>query len=208
VSQQEFLGISRTADRGLFKTQSLATRLSAKPLKINPSTTLQRNVRVGYSWVQGGGASTGKTGATLQGTLGLQKALPRGNLLQFSYDYSHVPTINRVQFGNNPAFATYTRPPEHRISTLMSLGVGNKWSAYLSGSTGLDKAQSTLFGEFRTKVGGPWAARMRIARSQAGGLHFQDVETGIIRDINGRDVAVYYSSLLRRFQLDLTGARF
>jgi hypothetical protein len=207
ITKQEFLGLSRTADRGVFQTQNIATRLSARPLKVTPKTTLQRNFRLGYSWVQGGGASTGKTGVTLQGTLGVQQALKNGNAVQFSYDYSHVPAINRVQLGTNPAFSTYTRPPEHRISTVLSLGNKN-WSTYLSGSTGLDKVQSTLFGETRAHVYGPWSARVRIARSQANGFRFQDVETGVIRDFSGREVALYYSTLLKRFQLDLTGARF
>jgi hypothetical protein len=103
---------------------------------------------------------------------------------------------------------TYLRPPQHRLSTMLTLGNERTWSLYLNGSVGVDRRQNTFFTEGRARLGGPWQGRVRFTRTQYGTLGYQDIETALVRDFSGREVALFYSTTLKRFQLDLTGARF
>jgi hypothetical protein len=159
---------------------------------------------LGHTWASGGfatAAAGSRDGATVSGTLSLTQVLrPRGSAT-LTYDYSQAPSLALFQ-GPAPG------PGRHRLAASAFLGRGDAWDLSLMASRALDAPNATLFGNLQFALGGPWRGRIRLSSGQFSRFRYQDVEYSLIRRIAGRDVAVYYSTTSRRFQLDFTGARF
>lgn len=212
ATEQRFFGsTSRT-----IKTQNLGTRLSADPIKLDRQLTLTQSGVVGYTWVSApvGTSGVGSSGSSLQTTTALAQPVRwRSEALgtfQLSYDFFQTPPLFIATGPTTPTTGVpvSNRQGRQRLSASTFLSKGEKWSFSLNGSRGLDTFQSTLFTETRIALTGPWYARLRLTQAQFTSIGYRDFEYSLIRSINGREVALYYSTIARRLQLDLTGLSF
>lgn len=217
-TNQQFFG--GTGVRPKIQTQNLGTRLFADPLKLNPTTTLTQSAVLGYTWVKApaGTSGIGQSGVSVQTTTALSrpvtwKTQSLGSF-QLSYDYFQTPPLFiATQTGTSgsgttgPGTVTTPRQGRQRLNATTFLNQ-DRWSFSLTGSRGLDTFQSTLFTEARTQLQGPWYGRVRWSDTRFPGAGFADLEYALIRMVNNREIAVYYSTVARRFQLDLTGLSF
>ncbi len=215
VTQQRFFE-GGDLDRTI-QTQNLGTRLYADPLKINPKLTLTQSGVLGYTWVKSpsGFTGAGNSGVSLQTTTGLAQPVQWRKeslgIFQISYDFFQTPPLfvaTGATTGNGTGGIPTSRQGRQRLSATTFLNKDEKWSFSLSGSRGLDTVQSTLFAEGRVALIGPWFTRVRLTETRLTGLGYRDWEYSLIRMVNGREVAMYYSTIARRLQLDLTGLSF
>ena len=181
-------------------------RLFTNRIALGRGTTLSPSLSLGQAWVSGGGGDSGNSaqsvarardGASVLGTLSLGRSLGRQGAATLSYDYTQTP---ESRFG--------TIAGRHRLGANLYLAEGLRWNLSLTGSQALDQSYGTLYGNLRLALGGPWAGRVVVSGSRLGNFHYGDVEYALIRRVAGRDIALYYSTTSRRFQLDLSGARF
>ncbi|WP_394793708.1 invasin domain 3-containing protein [Armatimonas sp.] len=218
-TDQQFFGGQNA--RGAIQSQNLGTRFYANPLKLDPRTSLTQSGVLGYTWVEApvGTSGIGKSGVSVQTTTTVAqpvrwRALALGTF-QVSYDYFQTPPLFVATGipagtvpGTPPTVPTVIRQGRQRLSATTFLNQGDRWNLSLSGSRGLDAFQSTLYTEVRTLLKGPWYARARLTDTQFSTVGYTDLEYALIRMVNGREVALYYSTTARRFQLDLTGLSF
>jgi hypothetical protein len=198
--QQRFFG--STTSR--VETRTVGGRLSSRPLAVGQQWSLTPSVSVGQLWTRGGG--TARQGLSILGTTSLyrpirQKGQPIGGF-GLSYDYTQQPQL--ANLGPNVVLAN----GRHRLSVATSVDMGGAWSLSFNAMRGLDSRQSSLFGEVGVKLGGPWRSRVRLSDTLAGNVRFRDTEFALSRQVGQSEVAVYYSTVARRFQLDLSGTRF
>ena len=180
---------------GAYNLQTAGVRLSASPVALNRQTSLQQSYSLGQTWTQGSSAERRSGGASVQGTLALTHRMGRLGAGTLTYDYAQTP-----QFAD-----TYGR---HRLGGSLFLGNGDRWNLSLTGSQSLDTTFATLYGSLGFALSGPWRGRVTLSTSRVSGFGYSDLEYALIRRIGGRDISVYYSTSLRRVQVDLTGARF
>jgi hypothetical protein len=181
-------------------TESFGGRLSTVPLQVMSQTTLRQSVSLGQAWVQGvSGTGYAHSGVTLLGTTTLSRRLGTVGAVDLSYDYTQTPLTTGV--------SNVTVSGKQRLGLGSNLS-GHGWDFSLSGSRGLDVDQASLVSTLQVRLGPRWRARATASASRFSGLTYQEVEYSLIRNIANRDFAVYYSTTSRRFQLDLTGARF
>jgi hypothetical protein len=122
-----------------------------------------------------------------------------------SYQYRQEP----LPPGLGQEFAN----PKHLVtlSSYLSGSLGSKKLPYqfqFLASRSLDRPQSNLTAGGRFSLGGPWSGQVRFTHASFSTFAYQETEYAIVRRIASRDFALYYSTLSRRFQLDLSGARF
>jgi hypothetical protein len=210
ASRQSFYGGVSTIGN-VINTQNIASRLNTTPYAIAKNTTLSQSVSVGQTWLQGrratGAGGTGAAGTTWEGITQVNHNLPRLGTVGLTYQYRQAPQLP----GTDPSFAN----PRHFVSvssylgnTAATPGKGFSYQFQLQASRALDRPQSNLSSGIRFSFGGPWSGQVRFNRSTFRNFGYQEVEYAVVRRISGRDFAVYYSTLSRRFQLDLSGARF
>jgi hypothetical protein len=193
TARQGFYGPSAPA---AYNTQTAGMRFWTTPFALGGGATLTPSLSLGQTWTSGG-ESGNRDGASILGTLALGRRLGGlGNAL-LTYDYTQTPE-------RNVALAS----GRHRLGASVFLGRGERWSLSLTGSHALDQTFSTVYGNLQFALGGPWRGRITLYTSRFSAFRYQDVEYALIRRIGGRDIAVYYSTTSRRFQFDLTGARF
>jgi hypothetical protein len=202
AAEQRFSGIVRPSIR----TQNLGTRLSYDPIALGKTLTLTQSALLAYTRVQAQPESgAGQSGASVQGTTQLsQPVTARGGeslgSVQLTYDYSQTPLLF-TQSGPNASLFTTAR---HRLGVTSFLSKQDRWNASLTGSRGLDVNQSSVFGELRTTILGPYWGRVRRSQTVSSGIAFQDTEYALGRSFQGREISLYYSTTTRRFLLDLT----
>lgn len=190
-----------------YNTYGAAVRLFTNRIVLGRATTLSPSLSLGQAWVSGGRLEEPedgtnvffrpRSGASILGTLSLGQNLGRQGALTVNYDYAQTP---ESQFGSVSG--------QHRLSTNLFMGQGTRWSLAVTGSQSLDQPYSTLYGNLRFALGGPWAGRIITSRSRLSRFAYSDMEFALIRRVAGRDIALYYSTTFRRFQVDLSGARF
>lgn len=214
-TDQRFFGSNN--QRGPIQTDNAGTRLFANPIKLGHQTTLNQSGVVGYTWVKAPSNTTGigASGPSYQTTTSLARPVRwrSSNLgnAQLSYDYVQTPplflttTTTATVPGQLPSFV---RQGRQRVSLSTYLNRDDRWGLSFTGSKGIDTTQSTVFSEGRVSLVGPWAARVRLTQTQVTGFGYRDWEYAFIRTVNNREVALYYSTIAKRFQLDLTGLSF
>lgn len=217
-TDQRFFG--GTAARPGVQTDNLGTRLFATPIKLNPRTTLTQSAVLGYTWVKAAPETTGigQSGVSVQTTTALAQPVKwrKQNLgfAQLSYDFFQTPPLfvptagTSTTGGTVGGVTTSQRQGRQRLTATTYLNQDEKWNFSLSGSRGIDTSQSTLFTEAKAQISGPWYGRIRLSDTQFSGTGYRDWEYALIRMVNGREVALYYSTSARRFQVDLTGLSF
>lgn len=192
TARQGFYGPS--AQPG-YNTHTAGVRLFTAPLPLSRQSTLTQSLSVGQTFLSGSRARKG--GASILGTVALNHALGRQGSTSLTYDYTQTPQQN-VTLASG----------QHRLGANLFAARGDRWNLSLTGTHTLDGAYSTLYGNLSFGLGGPWRGRVALTASRFSGFRYQDVEYALVRRIAGRDIALYYSTTSRRFQLDLTGARF
>lgn len=198
TARQSFYGPNALA-QGIVQTQTANVRLFTNPLPLGRQTSLTQTLSLGKTWVGGGANQFGlRDGPSILGTTSLNRLLTGLGSAQITYDYAQTP-----QFGSSTIFTG-----RHRLSLNTFLTKGTAWNLSLAASQGLDSPQSSLFGTLDFSLGGPWRGRAALSASRAGAFRYRDIEYALVRRIAGRDVALYYSTTSKRFQLDLSGARF
>lgn len=212
-TDQRFFG--GTAARPGIQTDNLGTRLFASPIKLNRRASLTQSAVLGYTWVHAAPEATGigQSGVSIQTTTAVSEPVKwrTQNLgfFQVSYDYFQTPPLFVASLNTtNGGTVTAPRQGRQRVNATTVLSMDEKWSFSLNGSRGIDTTQSTLFTEAKTLLKGPWYGRVRLSDTQYTGVGYRDWEYALIRMVNGREVALYYSTSARRFQIDLTGLSF
>ena len=110
--------------------------------------------------------------------------------------------------GPNGQPISSTRQGRQRLGLSTYLASDERWSLSFNGSRGIDTIQSTIYTEGRFSIGGPWFGRVRLTETQSAGYGYRDWEYSVIRTVNNREIALYYSTIAGRFQIDLTGLSF
>ena len=213
-TDQHFFG--QSTPRGPLRTDNLGTRLFSNPVHLDRETTLTQSGVVGYTWIAApaGTVGVGTSGTSLQTTTAFSRPIrwhkeSLGNL-QLAYDYFQTPplfiaTTPTTGTNGQPSF---TRQGRQRVGLTTYLASEARWGFSFSGSRGIDTPQSTVYSETRVSLGGPWLGRVRLTETQSSGYGYRDWEYALIRTVNNREVALYYSTIAGRFQLDLTGFSF
>ena len=217
ATEQHFFGSSAVART--IKTQNVGTRLYAEPIKLGKQLSFTQSGVLGYTRVDAPAGTTGigRSGASIQATSAFAQPIRTraGSLgtAQISYDYFQTPplfVVTSTTPGTTPGtgIPVVAKQGRQRVSATTFLNKDEKWSFSLNGSRGLDQFQSTLYTEARFALTGPWSTRVRLTEAQFTGFGYRDWEYSLIRMVNGREVALYYSTITRRLQLDLTGLSF
>lgn len=204
VSQQNLYGQTAFAGQAkppsVVRSESINTRFFTPNIPVARATSVRQSFSLGRAWYQGQGQSSSiEPGITIQGTTVLSRGLGRLGTADLSYDYTQRPVPS--------GFNSPTANGKHRLSISSFLGKG-PWDLSVTGSHGLDTPQSSVFGTLQVRMGGPWRGRVTGSLSSFSGFTYQEVEYSLIRQIAGRDFGLYYSTTSRRFQVDLTGAKF
>ncbi|MDX1934078.1 MAG: Ig-like domain-containing protein [Capsulimonadales bacterium] len=185
--------------RNLF-SQGVGSRFFTDALPVARATTVRQSVSVGRAWIQGSKTpGYGNSGFTLLGTTTLARKFGNLGSAEVNYDYTQTPLASGV----NAALIS----GKHRLGMSGFLG-GPEWELSFTGSHSLDSPQSSISGTMQFRIAGPWRGRVIGSVSRFGILTYQEYEYALIRRVGSRDFALYYSTTSRRFQLDLTGARF
>ena len=202
-SQQRYFG--RSASYGTQTTENIGTRFFGPSLALGKSGwNLNQTFSVGHA-TSHGGTGIRQQGLSLLGTSTFNRRIQTGSRdlgnLSLAYDYTQQPTLT----GLAPGVTVQNGRQRVRLGTYLELGGAN---LTLSASQGIDTKQSSLLGDLGVSLGGPWRSRVRVTNSRTGNFGFRDIEFSLGRLVGQNEVSVYYSTVARRFQLDLTGARF
>ncbi len=197
TARQTYYGNNALA-KGAILTNNAGLRLFTSPLALMSHTTLNSSLSLGQSWIGGRDASRiGRSGASILGSLSLRRSLSPTQSIGFSYDYTQTPL-----------FSQSIAPGHHRVGLTGSLNRGEKWDLTFTAAQTLDRPQTILFSNLNFGITGPWRGGVSLQSSKFSGYQYKEIQYALIRRIAGRDFAVYYSTTSRRFQLDLSGARF
>lgn len=201
TSRQSFYGPSAGISQGVVNTHTAGMRFFTKPLAVAPLTNVMQTVSVGQTWVSGEGKQLGlRSGPSVLATTSLNRTLGGGlGYAQLNYDLTQQPSLSA---------GALAATGKHRLGLNVGIGAGNGWNFTLAASRGLDVTVATLYSSLDFPISGPWRGRVTMNASRMSDFRYQDTEYALIRRIAGRDIAVYYSTTAKRFQLDLSGARF
>jgi hypothetical protein len=212
VARQSTYGFMGVA-RGAYNTENVGARLNTTPYTIARATTLSQSVSIGQAWLQGGNnnssgtatslISTTAQGLTFEGITQISRNVEKRGSVGLTYQYRQAP----IPPGLN---ATYSNPKH--LFTFTSFLSGTlttrklPWQFNLLASQAADRPQSTIGAGTRFSFGGPWSGQVRFNYSKLSNYSYNETEYALVRRISGRDFAVYYSTLSKRFQLDFSGA--
>ena len=174
------------------RSRSLGSRLITRPFPVAEGLTATQSVVLGRTWT----SDTDAGALSVQGTTALTKAIGGYGNVQVNYDYIQVP--NLVTFST-------TGNPRHRVGISTDLTSPSGWNLNVYGARALDMRQSSISAGVGAPIGGGWEARTRVSDTALPGTVFREVEYSLVRVFDGRAVGVYYSTISRRIQLDLTG---
>ncbi|MGC4046877.1 MAG: hypothetical protein QM758_24035 [Armatimonas sp.] len=199
--KQHFFGTSAAEP---VTTQTVGARLFSRPIPLGHSWNLTQSFSTGQVWTRG--STIARDGLSLLSTSSFMRPIRRkGQILggtSFSYDYTQQPQITGLAPG------VVVANGRHRVSMGTSVDMNGAWSLSFNAMQGLDSKQSSLYGEVGVKLSGPWSTRVRVSDTLSGTVRIRDTELALSRLFGQSEVSVYYSTLARRFQLDLSGARF
>ena len=207
-SRQSFFGASATASAGT-QTSQYGVRLFGPQLKVVPGWQLSQTLSVGQATTRQGGATIQNGLSVLASSTfghGIQVRRKRLGGMSLSYDYTQLPSLTPVATpGGTTTTLFETGHQRIRVGTFLESGGA---TLTLSATQGLDSSQSNLLSDLSVPLHGPWKSRLRVTSARTGGVSFRDVEISVGRLVGQNDVALYYSTVARRFQLDLSGTRF
>lgn len=168
----------------------LRSRLYTVPLRL-AGFTVNSSLMASYLW---GNSQT--TGSSLLATISASRGLWNGALLSLTYDYTHDRLVQVTGYGR------------HRLSGMFAWSVGQRLNASLVGTRILDSDSLTLFADASYRFSSLWRVGANLSYSRFQGTRYNDVEISIGYRIGIRELLLTWSSLTRRWQIDLIAAGF
>lgn len=207
-SQQSFFGTSATSPGST--SNQYGVRLFGPQIKAIRGWNLSQTMSVGQAITRQGGITT-QNGLSLMATSsfghGLRVRRKSIGSVSLAYDYTRLPSlIPAAQVGAGTVTTTVSESGHQRIRLGTYLESGGA-TLTLNATQGLDSTQNTLLGDLSVPLNGPWRSHVRLTSTRTAGFGFRDTEFSIGRLVGQNEVALYYSTVAKRFQLDLSGGR-
>ena len=203
-SRQSFFG--QSVPTAGVQTNQYGVRLFGPQVKAIPGWQLSQTFSVGHATTRQG-SQTVQQGLSMLATSSLGRGIrfQRRSLgsINLAYDYTQLPTLVPVSSTGTTTLFENGRQ-RIRLGAYLEAGGAN---LTLSATEGLDSKQSMLMGDLGLPLRGPWKSRLRFTTTKTANFGFRDVELSVGRLIGQNEVALYYSTVARRFQLDLSGTR-
>ncbi|MDW8103851.1 MAG: Ig-like domain-containing protein [Armatimonadota bacterium] len=168
----------------------LRSRLYALPLRWM-GFTVNSSVMASYLW---GNQRT--TGASLLATVSASRGLWDGALLSLTYDYAQDRLAQMTGYGR------------HRLTGMLAWSVGQKMDVSVVGTRVLDSDSHTLFADASYRFSSLWRVGANLSINRFQGSQYRDVEFLIGYRIGIRELLFTWSSLTRRWQVDLIAVGF
>ncbi|MDW8321534.1 MAG: Ig-like domain-containing protein [Armatimonadota bacterium] len=168
----------------------LRSRLYTTPLRL-AGFTVNSSLMASYLW---GNSQT--TGSSLLATVSASRGLWDGALLSLTYDYTHDRLVQVTGYG------------KHRLSGMFAWSVGQRLNASLVGTRILDSDSTTLFADASYRLSSLWRLGANFSFNRFQGTRYNDLELSIGYRIGVRELLLTWSSLTRRWQIDLIAAGF
>ncbi len=168
----------------------LRSRLYTTPLRV-AGFTVNPSVMASYLW---GNSQT--TGGSLLATVSASRGLWDGALLSLTYDYTHDRLVQTTGYGR------------HRLSGMFAWSAGQRLNVSLVGTRVLDSDSLTLFADASYRLSELWRVGANMSYNRFQGTRYNDVEFSIGYRLGIRELLLTWSSLTRRWQVDLIAAGF
>lgn len=168
----------------------LRSRLYTTPLRL-AGFTVNSSLMASYLW---GNSQT--TGGSLLATVSASRGLWDGALLSLTYDYTHDRLVQTAGYGR------------HRLSGMFAWSAGQRLNLSLVGTRILDHDSLTLFADASYRLSGLWRIGANLSYNRFQGTRYNDVEFSIGYRLGIRELLLTWSSLTRRWQVDLIAAGF
>lgn len=168
----------------------LRSRLYTTPLRL-VGFTVNPSLMASYLW---GNSRT--TGGSLLATVSASRGLWDGALLSLTYDYTQDRLVQTAGYGR------------HRLSGMFAWSAGQRLNLSLVGTRILDHDSLTLFADASYRLSGLWRIGANLSYNRFQGTLYNDVEFSIGYRLGIRELLLTWSSLTRRWQVDLIAAGF
>lgn len=168
----------------------LRSRLYTTPLRL-AGFTVNSSLMASYLW---GNSQT--TGGSLLATVSASRGLWDGALLSLTYDYTHDRLVQTAGYG------------KHRLSGMFAWSAGQRLNLSLVGTRVLDHDSLTLFADASYRLSDLWRIGANLSYNRFQRTHYNDVEFSIGYRLGVRELLLTWSSLTRRWQVDLIAAGF
>ncbi len=168
----------------------LRSRLYTTPLRL-AGFTVNSSLIASYLW-----GSSQSTGSSLLATVSASRALWDGGLLSFTYDYTQDRLVRVAGYGR------------HRLSGMLAWSAGQRLNLSLVGTRILDHDSTTLFADASYRISSLWRLGANLSYNRFEGTRYNDLELSIGYRLGIRELLLTYSSLTRRWQIDLIAAGF
>jgi len=192
LASQEVRSFGDSASNPPLRSQSISTRMMTRARDIGNGVRFTQSVMVGRTF----SSRASLDGGTFQGTSSFARALGSAGNVQANYEYIASPNRLTLSSGANP---------RHRVSFGTDFATGNGVAINISGAEGLDVRQSSVSAGVGVPLGSSWEGRVRMSDTSLAGMAFRETEYALVRTVAGRTVGIFYSTVARRIQLDLTG---
>lgn len=189
---QEARSFGGGSSTGTLRSRSAGSRLITRPFSMGNGVVLTQSVVLGQTWSD----RVELAGGTFQGTTSVSRPLGTVGNLQANYDYISSP--NRVTLST-------VANPRHRLGIAADATLASGVMLNVYGAQGLDVKQSSLSAGIGVPLGNSWEARLRRSDTTIDGGAFRETEYAFVRTLGAQSVGIYYSTVARRIQLDLTG---
>ncbi|GIV20247.1 MAG: hypothetical protein KatS3mg023_1998 [Armatimonadota bacterium] len=168
----------------------LRSRLYTTPLRL-AGFTVNSSLMASYLW---GDSQT--TGSSLMATVSASRGLWGGALLSLNYDYTYDRLVQVTGYGR------------HRLSGMFAWSAGQRFNASLVGTRILDSDSTTLFADASYRLSSLWRVGANFSFNHFQGTRYRDLELSIGYRLGIRELLLTWSSLTRRWQVDLIAAGF
>ncbi len=192
AATQEARNFGSGISSGTLRSRSAGSRLITRPFTLGDGLVLTQSVVLGQTWSD----RSELAGGTFQGTTSVSRPLGTVGSLQANYDYISSP--NRVTLST-------VANPRHRLGIAADATLASGIMVNVYGAQGLDVKQASLSAGVAVPLGSAWEARLRRSDTTIDGGAFRETEYALVRTLGAQSVGVYYSTVARRIQLDLTG---
>lgn len=206
TTRQAYFGKNALAP---YNVQNIGVRLFTAPIALpGGRTRLTPLLSVGQEWISGGATGSVDSNGVLQGE-GRRSGLSLLGTLSLNHGFGRLGTGSLVyDYAQRPQLSTLTGGRQ-RLAMNLFLGNGERWTLSLAGAQTLDGGgYRNLLSSLGFAITGPWRGQITFSSTAGRNFSYNDAQFALIRRIGARDIAVYYSTAARKFQFDLTGARF
>lgn len=166
------------------------SRLYTVPLRL-AGFSVNSSVMASYLWGNGQTA-----GSSLLATLSASRGLGDNALLNLTYDYTQDRLVQVTGMGR------------HRLSGMLAWSAGKSLNLSVVGTRLLDSDMYTLFADASYRFSSLWRVGANLSLNQFQGSRYRDLELSIGYRIGIRELLFTWSSLTRRWQVDLIAAGF